>query len=88
MKFKPLMVAIYTGVLLAICHAIWSLLVYLGSAKAVLDFVFGLHMIVNPYRIKPFSFSVATNLVVFVFVVGFVVGYLATIIWNMMQKRK
>lgn len=83
-----MVVALYTGILLAVWHAFWAFLVMMGWAKGLLDFVLGLHFLNNPYIIKPFSMPNAIMLVVFVFVVWFVVGYIATIAWNKMQKGK
>jgi len=88
MKFDPKTVGLYAGVLLAVWHALWALLVYLGWAKGLLDFVLNLHFIKNPYVIKPFSIGTAVTLVVFVFAVWFVLGYVATLAWNKMQKGK
>ena len=88
MKFNPLQVGIYTGLLLASLHAIWALLVLVGIAGPLMSFVLGLHFLNNPYTVKPFSFANALMLVVFVFVVWFVLGYVATVCWNKMQKGR
>ena len=88
MKFDPMVVGLYTGLLLAAWHAIWALLVLLGWAKSLLDFVLGLHFLTNPYVVKSFSWANALMLIVFVFVVWFVLGYIATLAWNRMQKGK
>lgn len=88
MKFKPVEVGIYTGLFFAVLHAIWALMVFGKVAKGFLDFAFGLHFLNNPFVIKPFVLGNAIELVVFVFVIWFVVGYLSTIAWNMMQKGK
>ena len=88
MKFDAKIVGLYTGLLFAIWHAIWALLVLFGWANPLLNFVFGLHFLTNPFVIKPFSLTNALMLIVLVFVVWFVLGYLATLVWNKMQKGK
>jgi hypothetical protein len=88
MKFDPMVVGLYTGLLLVAWHAVWALMVLLGWAKPLLDFVFGLHFLTNPYVVKPFSWGNALMLIVFVFVVWFVLGYVATLAWNKMQKGR
>lgn len=83
-----MVVGLYTGLLLAAWHLIWVLFVMMGWAKGILDFVFGLHFLSNPYVIQPFTFCNALMLIVFVFVAWFVLGYAATLAWNKMQKGK
>jgi membrane protein YdbS with pleckstrin-like domain len=88
MKFNPQQVGVYTGVFLAFMHVVWALLVYLGLAEPFMTFVLGLHFLDNPYTVMPFSITNALILVIFVFVVGYVLGYFGTIYWNKMQKGK
>lgn len=81
-------VGLYTGLILALAHAIWSLMVFAGVAKNWLTFILGLHFLSNPFVVMPFSIGNAIMLIAIVFVVGYVFGYLGTIVWNMMQKGK
>lgn len=86
MTFKPMTVAVYTGLFVAAFHLIWSLLVALNLGQAYLDWILGLHFIENPYVVRPFDFGTMFMLLVVTFVVGFVVGWVATICWNKMMK--
>lgn len=88
MKFNPFQVGIYCGVVFAVVHAIWALMVFLGWASPFMTFVLGLHFLSNPYMIAPFSLGNALMLVVFVFVIWFILGYVGTIYWNRMQKGR
>lgn len=88
MKFEPLQVGLYTGLLLAVVHAVWALMVFLGWAQPFMTFVLGLHFLSNPYIFKQFVLGNAVELVIFVFVFWFILGYLATICWNKMQKGR
>jgi hypothetical protein len=63
------------GTFLAAWHAAWALLVLFGGAQTLLDFVFRVHMISQPFTVMPFSFGSATTLVLFTGVVGYVFGW-------------
>jgi len=70
------------GGLLALMHAAWSVIIALGYGQALLDWIFGLHMISSGFAVMPFSLSHALILVIFTFVVGYVLGWLLAAIWN------
>ena len=82
MKFNPFTVGLYTGLLIGSFHLIWSILVFLGLAQLLMDFILGLHFLNNPYRVQPFNFVTAISLLIVTTFVGFVVGYVATWVWN------
>ncbi len=82
-------VGMVVGLLLALVHFGWSMLVMLGLAAGLLDFVFSLHFLSNPYVLQPFDWGKAVMLWVLTFVVGYVAGWLFTWVWNMkMQMMK
>ena len=83
-KLSANLVGLYTGIIISGCHAIWSVLVALNWAQGFLDWIFGLHFIEPPYIVSDFQFITAIILVFLTFFVGYVVGYLATLIWNRM----
>jgi hypothetical protein len=87
MKLKPMTVAVYTGLFVAILHFMWSLMVVSGLGQLCLDWIMGLHFLNNPFVVVPFSFSVMIVLLVFTFVVGFILGWVGTICWNKMIKK-
>lgn len=74
------------GVLFGIWHAIWALLVMLGMAKPILDFVYGIHFLSNPFIVKPFDITTAVILVVVTAVIGYVIGWAFAAIWNTLKK--
>lgn len=86
MKLNPNKVALTTGVFLGGWHLAWSVLVAAGLAQPLLDFVFSLHMIANPYQVTGFDLTKAATLVVITFVVGYVVGYIFAHVWNKVHK--
>ena len=75
------------GALLGLWHAVWSLLVAVGWAQSVINFIFDLHFIQPPYTILPFKFWTALGLVVVTAVVGYVFGWVFAKIWNWLQAK-
>jgi hypothetical protein len=75
------------GIFLALWHTLWSLLVWLGAAQWLIDFIFRLHMITPPYKITAFSFGTAASLVLVTACIGYMVGLLIGIIWNRCSLR-
>ena len=74
------------GLFLAIVHAIWAILVALGVAQGLIDWVTEMHMLANPYVVLDFSLGTAIGLVVMVFVVGYVLGWICAALWNSLRK--
>lgn len=86
MKLDPNKVALTLGVFFGGFHLLWSALVALGLAQGLLDFIFGLHMIANPYQITGFDSLKAGTLVVVTFAVGYGVGFVLANVWNKVHK--
>lgn len=86
MKFNPFTVGLYSGLLIGSFHLFWSILVFLGLAQWLMDFILGLHFLNNPYRVQPFNFVTAISLLIVTALVGFVVGYISTWVWNKMVQ--
>lgn len=86
MKLNPNNTGLSLGGLLAIWHASWSALVALGFAQTLLNFVFSIHFLTNPYRVREFNLGTALTLVVVTFVVGYVVGWVFAMIWNKLHR--
>ncbi len=80
-------VALATGGFLGLFHALWSLLVAVGFAQPLLDFVYSLHFLNNPFSVASFDLGRALLLVVMTFVVGYAIGWVFTMIWNMVVKK-
>jgi len=88
MKLDIYKTALTFGFFLSGVHVIWSVLVLLGWAQPLLDFVFWAHMIANPYTVTGFDITSALTLIVVTFGVGFVVGKIFAYIWNKVHKNK
>jgi hypothetical protein len=58
------------GVCLASLHFFWILLVALGIAQPLLDFIFKLHMLNSPLIVQAFDPALALGLVAITFMIG------------------
>lgn len=70
------------GGLFAILHALWAILVAVGIAKPMMDWIFSLHFMSFQYAITPFSFGTAIMLVIVTAVIGYVMGLVLGWLWN------
>jgi hypothetical protein len=83
---NPLKSGVTLGALLGGYHFCWSLLVALGWAQPLIDFVLWMHFIQPVFVIRPFSLPAAAALIVFTFIVGFVLAFLFAVLWNKLHR--
>ena len=83
---NPNKIGLVVGILLGGFHACWSLLVLSGYAQAVYDFVLWAHMIRLPLVIGPFNWTAALTLVIMTFIAGYIMGYIASVVWNRLHR--
>ena len=74
------------GALFGGWHLLWSLLVALGWAQSLIDFIFWIHFIKPIYVIQPFSILLASTLVVVTAIIGYVIGNIFAMLWNQLHK--
>lgn len=70
------------GILFALIHFLWILLVSSGFAKQLMDYALSLHFMSDVYSIGAFNFGTAVMLLIFTFVSGYVLGFAFALIWN------
>ena len=70
------------GYFLGLWHLTWSLLVALGLAQPLINWVFRLHFIQPPYTVTPFRLSLAIVLIAITTTLGYIVGWVLGAIWN------
>ena len=87
-KCNTLKFGITGGVALGIFHLCWVVLIGLGVAQSLLDWIFKLHMIKPVYVIMPFSWGSAVGLLILTMVVGFVGGLVVGSIWSLCKEKK
>ncbi len=67
-------------------HLCWSILVALGWAQPVIDFVFWIHFIKPVYVVEPFELVRAAILIVVTAGIGFVIGSAFALVWNALHR--
>lgn len=87
MKFNANRVGLITGVFVASWHLIWNVLIYFKVAQVFLNWVYLMHSMNNPFKIMAFNLTRALTLIGFTFIVGYIVGYLSTLVWNRMIRK-
>ncbi len=75
------------GALMGVWHLCWSILVALGWAQPVIDFVFWMHFIKPVYVVGAFDPAIAAVLIVITSLTGFVFGWLFALLWNRLHAR-
>lgn len=80
-------VGLTTGIVFSGVHFVWALLVALGLAKPLADFVVGMHFMQNPMAMTSFSLGKALMLVVLAFVVAYAVGWLFASVYNKLGSK-
>lgn len=83
---NPLKAGVTFGALLGVCHFFWSLMVALGWAQPLIDFVFWMHLIQPVFVMQPFSLPAAAALIVFTSIAGFVIAFLFAVLWNKLHR--
>ena len=75
------------GSFLALWHVGWAGLVYIGWAQWLLNFVFRMHMISQPFHVTEFNIVSAATLVVLTGLMGYVAGWLLGTMMNAFRPR-
>ena len=79
-------VGLVIGALIGGWHVLWALLVLLGWAQPLMDFVFWAHMINPVYLVKAFDPKAAATLVVITFIMGYAFGFVGALLWNKLHR--
>lgn len=82
---KPYKLGLVIGALMAGFHVFWIVLVALGWAQPLMDFIFWAHMITPIYVVKPFDPVAATILILVTFGMGYTFGFIGSLLWNKLR---
>lgn len=81
-SIHPIKAAATLAVLVGGWHLCWSILVALGWAQTLINFIFWIHFIQPIYVIQPFNLGLAAGLVALTSLLAFVIGLVFATIWN------
>lgn len=80
-------VGLIVGSFMGLFHLLWSVLVATGVAQVLINWIYKLHFLNNPFIVGPFSVKIAAALVAVTFVVGYVAGWFFVFLWNLAHKK-
>ena len=83
---SPNRAGLVLGAVFGGCHLLWALLVAVGWAQPVMDFLFWIHMIKPVYVIEPFNLGLALLLIVVTAAIGYAMGWSFAVVWNRLHR--
>ena len=83
---NPNKAGLVLGSFLGAWHLLWSILVALGWAQALIDFLFWIHFIKPVYVIESFDAGRALLLIAITSAIGYAFGYTFAILWNRLHR--
>jgi hypothetical protein len=86
MTINPNKAGFALAALMGAWHLTWSLLVALGLAQPLVDFLFWIHFIKPIYIIEPFGIGRAAILVAVTSGIGYVTGLVFALLWNRLHR--
>ncbi|MDE2399616.1 MAG: hypothetical protein KGL67_01215 [Patescibacteria group bacterium] len=79
-------IGLVLGSFAGLFHLVWGLLIAFGMAQVLLDFIYNLHSLNNPFVVMPFNLLRTLGLVIFTFIMGYIFGYVFAFLWNKFHK--
>jgi len=86
MRLEPVRTGLVLGLLVALWHLAWIVLVASGFAQTLINLVLAIHFLQVSVTVAPFNVVTAVVLVGVTFVVGLAVGIVFSLIWNAVQR--
>ncbi len=79
-------VGLVLGSFIGLVHLVWSVLIALGFAQPLLDFIYSMHSLNNPFMVASFDMMRSIELIGITFVIGNIVGYVFATLWNKLHQ--
>jgi len=86
-EIKTKNAALSLGILAALLHATWVIVVALGAGQAMADWKLGSHFLKIPYTVSAFDPLTGIALIITSFIGGAIVGAVFAVIWNWLNKK-
>ena len=83
---NPYKAALIIAVLLGGWHSVWALLVAVGWAQPLIDFLFWIHFIRPVYVIERFNVGIALLLIAVTAGIGYAAGWIFAVLWNRLHR--
>ena len=74
------------GSFAALVHIVWVVLIALGWAQPLMDFVYKMHSMNNPFTVAPFDLGRSVGLIVIAFLMGNIIGNVFALVWNKVHR--
>lgn len=87
MKLVSHKVGLVVGAFFGIVHAAWAALVAFGFAQPLMNWIYSVHFLNNPFLVEPFDIGAAVTLVIAAFIIGYIFGRVFAAIWNYVVKK-
>lgn len=87
MKMDRNRAGLSVGSLFGLMHLLWVLAFWFGMGQPLADIVFSAHFLTNGNTIMSVSLGMAVFSVIGVFIVGYVTGWVFSLLWNLFGKR-
>lgn len=84
---SPAKAAISVGTVFGLWHLMWVMLVAVGIAKPILDYILRLHFLQFDYALASFAISTAVTLVALTFAIGALFGLVFALVWNWLSAK-
>jgi hypothetical protein len=85
-EFNKNKAGLILGSFTGLWHFAWSLLVATGLAQTLLDWIYALHFLNNPFHVAAFSIGTAALLIVVTIAAGYIMGWVLAFLWNVFHK--
>ena len=74
------------GSFVGLIHLVQGILIALGFAQPLMDFIYNIHSLNNPFTVMPFNFMRSLGLVIITFLIGYIFGYVFATLWNKFHR--
>ena len=85
-SLNPNKTGLVLGAFVGGLHVVWVLLVALGWAQSVVNFVFWIHFLRPFITVESFNAGMALMLILLASAIGFLVGYVLGVLWNWVHR--
>jgi hypothetical protein len=83
---RPNRAALVLAILMGSWHLLWTVLVAVGWAQSLIDFILWIHFIRPVYVVEKFNVGIALLLIGVTAAIGYVIGWCFAVLWNKLHQ--